>query len=811
MSDSKLSRRDFVKLSAVTGGGAALSTSSLQRIAPFARQNYTRLTANHWGVFTAEVKNGKFVRAVPFARDVQPSAMLQAMPGRAYSETRVRYPMVRASFLKNGHKADRSLRGKEKFVRVSWDQALDLVASEIKRVKAGTGNKSIFTGSYGWHDTGAINNPRTLLTRMMKKYGGSVGGLGDYSTAASQVIMPHVLGTLEVYEQQTSWDSILANTKLVVLWGADLLKTNQIGWAPADHYAYEGVSRLRKSGIEVICINPLRTETAKTLKAEWVAVRPQTDVALMLGMAHTLYQQGKYSKDFIENYTVGFDQFLGYLTGKTDGVPKNAEWAAKITDIPAKKITELALKMADKRTMLMSGWAVQRAQHGEQVHWMLVTLASMIGQIGLPGGGFGLSYHYDNGGSLTAKAPALSGISSGELVGAAWPAQDTKNIPVARAAEMLLNPGATFNYNGKAYTYPDIHLVYWAGGNPMHHHYDRNRVVKAWRSKPETIIIQDPFWTATAKMADIVLPASTTFEREDITQVGSYSQKMILVMQKVIDPLYESKSDYWIFSEISKRLGFGKEFTEGRSEAQWVEFLYNDAKKQADAQKIPMPPFDEFSKKGYVEFAPEADAKNFVRFADFRKDPEANPLGTPSGKIEIYSQTIEGFHYASCPPHPTWMEPAEWLGAAKAEQYPLQLLSPHPAHRLHSQLDNTAFRQTYEVAGREPITLHPADASARGIKSGDVVRVFNDRGQALAGAVVSDEVRRGAVVFHEGGWYDPADHSDNPLCKHGDVNTLTLDIGTSDLAQGGSANTALVQLERYKGTPPAVTAFNNPV
>ncbi len=343
----------------------------------------------------------------------------------------------------------------------------------------------------------------------------------------------------------------------------------------------------------------------------------------------------------------------------------------------------------------------------------------------------------------------------------------------------------------------------------MQHHYDRNRTIRAWRSKPETIIVQDPFWTATAKMADIVLPASTTFERDDITQVGSYSQKMILVMQKIIDPLYESKSDYWIFTELSKRLGIEEEFTEGRSESQWIEFLYKDAKKQADAQKIPMLPFNEFIKKGYVEFSPAADAKNFVRFADFREDPEANPLGTPSGKIEIYSQTIEGFHYASCPPHPTWMEPVEWLGAAKAEKYPLHLMSPHPAHRLHSQLGNTAFRQTYEVAGREPITLHPADALARGIKSGDVVRVFNDRGQSLAGAVINDEVRQGAVVFHEGGWYDPADHSDEPLCKHGDVNVLTLDIGTSDLAQGGSANTALVQVERYRGTPPAVTAFNN--
>ncbi len=197
--------------------------------------------------------------------------------------------------------------------------------------------------------------------------------------------------------------------------------------------------------------------------------------------------------------------------------------------------------------------------------------------------------------------------------------------------------------------------------------------------------------------------------------------------------------------------------------------------------------------------------------ADFREDPLTNALGTPSGRIEIYSTTIEGFHYDDCPPHPTWIEPAEWLGAPAAAQYPLHLISPHPKYRLHSQMDNTWLREAYEVAGREPIWIHPEDAKQRNLNDGDVVRVFNGRGALLAGAIVTNRMRPGVAMLQEGAWYDPDKPGEvGALCRHGNINVLTLDTGTSKLAQGNIANTLLVQIERYADTAPTVQVFTAP-
>jgi len=212
-----------------------------------------------------------------------------------------------------------------------------------------------------------------------------------------------------------------------------------------------------------------------------------------------------------------------------------------------------------------------------------------------------------------------------------------------------------------------------------------------------------------------------------------------------------------------------------------------------------------------VQFSIPESAKSYTRHADFRENPALHPLGTPSGKIELYSKTIEGYHYDDCPPHATWLEPAEWLGGEKAKEYPLHLLSPHPRYRLHSQLDNTWIRTWYEVNEREPIWINVDEARERGISNGDVVRVFNDRGEVLAGALVTERVRRGVVILHEGGWYDPeAPEQDGSRCKHGLVNVLTLDKGTSQLAQGNVANTALVEVKKYDGALPAVSAFDPP-
>jgi trimethylamine-N-oxide reductase (cytochrome c) len=805
----KLSRRSFNTQIAALGASTAFGPAAQAHtfLTDPLLDARSHLTASHWGIIRAYVEAGRLTRVTPFDKDsFAPSPVIQAFQDQVYAPNRVKYPMVRRDFLANPGKSDTTQRGKGEFVRVSWDDAFGLVAAELERVKKEHGNTAIHTGSTDWHSPGKLHNSPVLVRRMLVLHGGFVDNTGDFSIAAAMVIMPHIVGGTEVYSQPSAWTTVLDKSDLLVLWGCNLFKNNQIGWDPTDHTAYEFMAKLKEKGTPVISIDPRMSDAAKYFGAEWIAPRPNTDTALMLALMHTLHSEKLHDQKFIEAYTVGFKKFLPYLTGETDKTPKTSEWAEKITTIPADKIRDLAHRLVKGRTMIMSGWAIQRQDHGEQTYWALVALASMIGQIGLPGGGFGLSYHYANGGSLTATSAALGGISAGDnAVKVA--------IPYARGlSDMLLNPGATVDYNGDKITYPDIRLIYWCGGSPFTHQFDRNKQIKAWQ-KPETVIVNEQFWTANARFADIVLPANTTFERNDIVSASEYSGRFIVGMPQLVESQFESKSDFDILAGISDKLGFKDKFTEGKSEMQWIEEIYNEAVTGAKKLNIDMPAFADFWKgDGFFEFPVPDDAKTYTRYADFRKDPIANALGTPSGKIEIYSKTIADFNYDDCPGHPTWIEPAEWLGSDKTSKHPLHIISPHPKFRLHSQMNNTWLRDLYEVAGREPVWINADDAKPRNIESGDVVRIFNDRGAVLAGAIVTDRIRPGVLMLQEGAWYDPDKPGDvGATCKHGNINVLTMDKGTSKLAQGNIANTVLVEVEKFAGEAPPVTAFDVPV
>ncbi len=806
-----LSRRAFLGSTAAAGVLGAVAPSVLAPGRAAAQAGGRVMSGSHWGAFMATVEDGRWTAVEGWDRDPQPSPMLEGVLDSVYSPTRIKYPMVRKSFLEGGPGTANELRGSEEFVRVSWDEALDLVVSELRRVEETYGPTGTFAGSYGWKSTGKLHNCQNLMRRMLNLKGGFVNSSGDYSTGASQIIMPHVVGRLEVYEQQTVWPVVVDSTELLVFWGADPMVTNQIGWIIPDHGAYPGMEAFRATGKPVICIDPVRTETCDYFGAEWIAPRPQTDLAMMLGIAHTLYDEGLHDAAFLADYTFGFDLFLPYLTGDSDGTPKTADWAAEICGIDAETIRSLARRFAENRTMLASGWSLQRQHMGEQRHWMLVTLAAMLGQIGLPGGGFGLSYHYSNGGSPGANGPVLPGITDGgrAVEGAAWLTESgAASIPVARIVDMLEKPGEAFQFNGKDYVYPDVRLAYWVGGNPFAHHQNRNRMRRAWQ-KLETVIVHDFQWTATARHADIVLPATTSYERNDIEQYGDYSLKAIVAMKKIVEPMYEARDEYEIFADISERLGNRDGFTEGRTEMDWIREFYASAEEQGASLGIDMPDFDSFWEQGAVEFEVTDEGRGFVRYADFRDDPLLEPLGTPTGLIEIYSRNIERMGYPECPPHPTWMEPVERLDGPGAP-YPLHVATSHPKLRLHSQLNGTVLRRGYAVADREPCLINPADAAARGIADGDVVRVHNDRGQILAGAVVTDAIRPGVIRVNEGGWYDPVSAEPGALDAYGDVNCLTVDIGTSQLAQGNCGHTALAEVEKFAGDQPPVTVFDAP-
>ncbi len=808
MFDKKnVSRRTFLNAMAATGVAAYAAPTVLAKdMSPSGPvlNTHKTATATHWGSVETIVKGGEFIRVKPF-KDEYPIPMIRALADRVNAQNRVKYPMVREGYLKYGYRSNKSKRGRDRFVRVSWEKAFELVAKELQRVKGKYGSAAIFAGSVDWHSVGKLHASPTLLRRMLNLFGGFTDDTGDFSVQAAMTILPHVTGNIEVYDRQTAWPTIIEHTDTVILWAADLLKNNQIGWDPPDHYAYNAVKQLKKKGKKIISIDPRLTDTAEYLGADWIKIRPNTDVAMMLAIAYTLYKENLYDKVFLDKYAVGFDKFLSYVLGKADGIEKTPEWAAEITEIDAETIKSIARQMAKGRTMIMNGWATQRQDHGEQAPWMVVTLAAMLGQIGLPGGGFGFSYHYASGGSPEANSPSLPGISAGD--------NPVKvDIPFAHAvSDLLLHPGKTIDFNGEKIKYPLIKLVYWAGGNPMSHQMDRNREIEAWR-RPDTIIINEIYWTSTAKFADIVLPVTTTFERNDIEVLSEYTNRYIVAMKKTINPLYEAKSDYDIFTGIAKKLGFEKKFTEEKTDIDWIKRFYSISQKQAKIKKLAMPSFEEFWEEGYVEFPIPEKSKKWVRYSDFRENPLKNPLGTPSGKIEIYSKTIEKFKYSDCPPHPTWMEPIEWLGSKKAKRYPLHLLSSHSKFRLHSQLDNTWLRNLYEVNKREPMWINPRDAELYGIKENDTVFVHNRRGKLLASAVITDRIRKGVILIHEGAWYDPDKTGEvGAMCKHGNVNLLTLDKGTSKLGQGNIANTALVKVEKYMKIPPKVTAFDIPV
>jgi len=329
--------------------------------------------------------------------------------------------------------------------------------------------------------------------------------------------------------------------------------------------------------------------------------------------------------------------------------------------------------------------------------------------------------------------------------------------------------------------------------------------------KIEAIITTEPFWTSTARLSDIVLPAALECERTDIEFANSTSEYLFAI-KPLVKPAGESKSDFEIARLIAKEWGREEAFNEGKSELEWVKTIYEDAiKKAAELGYESMPSFEEFWEKGYFRFDKVDEKKRyFTNYKKFRDDPVANPLKTPSGKIELYSPTIAKFGYKDFAPHAAWIEPFEWLGSEKAKKYPFSVTTPHSRYRLHSQLNNSVLRHFNEIAEREPVLINPKTAEARGIKMGDVVRVFNDRGEILCGAFVTEDVPQNVVIVSEGAWYDPDVPGEKSLCLHGNLNVLTKDVPSSKMSQSNTAHTSLVEVEKFKGTPKRVRAFDAP-
>jgi biotin/methionine sulfoxide reductase len=751
--------------------------------------------SSHWGAFSGRYKDGQ-LEIRPHPDDPNPSPLLGNLPAIADSAVRIRRPAVRRGWLE-GIPGNAENRGADTFVEVSWPQALDLVAKELQRVYGDFGPTAVFGGSYGWASAGRFHHAQSQVHRFLNLLGGYVRSVNTYSSGAAMVIIPHVLGPYDHFERKSvTWDAIEQRTELVVSFGGMAIKNADVhGGGNSQHIVRDKLKGASSRGARFILISPLRDDFPPEANAEWLSIVPGTDVALMLGLAHVLVKDGLHDRGFLDRYTVGYQRFEDYLLGRADGVEKSAEWASGLSGISADTIRTLARRMAAARTLITVSHSLQRADHGEQPVWMGIVLAAMLGQIGLDGGGYSYSLGaLGNTGKrqLSVRLPTLDQFKN--------PVPDF--IPVARIADMLLNPGATFNYNGLTRQYPDIRLVYWAGGNPFHHHQDINKLRSAFR-RPETIIVHETAWTSSARHADIVLPATTTLERDDIGASGG--DPLMIAMKALIEPVGEARDDYEIFSGIARRLGTLDAFTESRTSKEWLAFLYEPTRNALAAGGHDAPDFETFWERGELLLPLQPDDGGPARA--FRQDPVAAALPTPSGKIEIFSQTIESFNYDDCRGHPQWYAPRAETPVEEGF-YPLHLVCNQPHQRLHSQLDYGAFSRSTKIKGREPVRINPNDAAARGISDGDIVKLFNGRGNCLAAAVLDHGVREGVMQLATGAWFEPDEPSaDKANCIHGNPNILTRDIGTSQLAQGSTGQLTKVDVERLADEAPAVRIF----
>jgi trimethylamine-N-oxide reductase (cytochrome c) len=427
----------------------------------------------HFGALEAYVKDGKILKIDPHHAIGKSTKMFESLMDYVYSPTRIKQPCVRKSFLEGKKRPD--LRGAEEFVSVSWDYALDLVVDKLQETKEKFGNESILSTSINnWSTAGNINRPSTLQGRFLGLFGGFTDTVGDYSAGATRQMIPYVTGGLDIYKRKTAFEVLKKKSKTIVLWAMDPLKNCSIDYAVYDHRKTDWYYELKKAGINFICVDPVYNDTAKELGAEWYPVKPSTDTAMIIGMCGHLYHSGRYNKDFIERYTVGFENYKNYLTGECDGVKKDLKWAEKICGVSVDDMLKLIDVLLRDDTIITSFYGAQRHEYGEQFHWSLMVLSCMLGNIGKPGGGVmvGPGWNATSGKGMPRR------ISQGRN-----PARVI--IPASRLGEVLLNPGRTIDFNGTKITYPNVNLLHCSGGNAITHHQDTNMLLKGgsiiWR------------------------------------------------------------------------------------------------------------------------------------------------------------------------------------------------------------------------------------------------------------------------------------------------------------------------------------------
>lgn len=797
---SRPSRRTFLKWSAVVGGSAALVAA----VGPSGSRSASAApgsSASHvvWNACLAncqsrcplrlEVKDGAVVRVLPDSTgsdrfgdfNIRACVRGRNQRERIYSPDRVKHPMKRTG-----------RRGSGQWKRISWDEALDTIASQLKRVKSTYGNEAIWY-HYGSGATGGNITQRGSWTRFLDMFGGYLGQYGTYSRAQLTAATPYQYG--EETESNSFQDA--RHSRLQVMFGNNPLETRMSG---GGELAVTQKTR-KEFQVRTIVIDPRYSETALDLGDEWIPIRPGTDAALVAGLIHTMVEENLHDQAFLDKYCVGFDEahlpkgapanssYVAYLEGKgPDGVEKSADWAARVTGVPAGRIRQLAREIATSRPCAITqGWGPQRSANGENSGRAIYTLAAATGNIGIPGGGTGaregyysipVATYYNN-----MNPPVATKISCFNWIDA-----------IDHGPQMTAEKDGV---QGKEKLDVGIKMIVANCSNTIinqHNDINRTRRTLADESKCEFIVAVDHQWTSTCDWADMVLPATTNFEEVDLVPGGSCSEMgWAIIGEKVIDPLYEARTGYEICTELADRLGFKEKFTKGRTQEQWRSYLIEETRKAVpdfpnEAELKRMGVFRKVNPDGYT-----------VALSDFRKDPEKSPLKTPSGKIEIYSASLakmaktwvfEGDRKMDrLTALPEYLDPWEGPSEARTSKYHLQCISHHYKGRTHSSYAN--LPRNLE-AHPQMVWINSTDARTRGISNGDDVLVYNDRGRIRTQARVTPRIAPGVVSVPQGAWYRPnADGVDVGGC----ANTLTK-YHPSPLAKGNPSHTALVEVKK---------------
>jgi len=844
---------------------------------------YTNCT-NEGPVFVY-VKDGKIIRIEPLKLDesdpeswvieargrkfsppriARVPCYVLAERSRIYAPNRILYPMKRVDFDPDGPRHPEN-RGKSEYERISWEEALDILVSEIERIIKKYGSPAIITTASSHHNWGNIGYRLSAYNRFMAILGATYADHNPDSWEGWFWGAMHHWGfswRLGIPEQYDLLEDALKYCEMIVFWSCDPHAT--LG----TYGGYESViwrQWLKDLGVKMVFIDPFYNWTAMKFADKWIAPKPGTDTALALAIAYVWIKEDLYDKEYIEKRTIGFEKWRDYILGKEDGIPKTPEWAAEKCDVPAREIRALAREWAKRRTMLACGrggmGGACRAAYGHEWARMMVLLAAMQG-LGKPGRNiWGTTGGVPYNASFYFPGYAEGGICArGVLLARGMvkiPIEWTINSPQGQHINRLILPEAVLNppveWRGKGFCgqFPEAQFMkykypadgfshakmFWRYGTSyIGTMTETNRWVRMYRSpKLEFVVCQAIWFEGEAKFADLILPACTNFERWDIGEWGlsggytphlSYSSnhRIIVLQMKCIEPLGESKSDYEIFAMVAKRLGFYDKYTEyGMTELDWVKRMFE----VSDLPKYIS--WEEFKKKGYFVVPipkPYKSTPALRWFAEGRKKdtpdtgfpggkmmgvPDEHGLGTPSGLLEFEAQTLKRFdpNDPERPPIPKYIPSWEGHETPLAKKYPLQLISPHPRYSFHTQYDgkDTWVNDIPDHRRKGPdghlywiIRINPVDAEKRGIKDGDIVKVYNDRGAVLCIAEVTERVRPGVVHSYEASAiYEPLGEPGKAIDKGGCINLLTPSRFLSKNACGMAPNSCLVEVEKWEG------------